>query len=442
MRRAVLLALAASLLPALATLAAADAAPTVRRVDFNGTVTPISAERVVRTIDDAEAAGDDAVLIVLDTPGGLVSSMETIVKRQLAARVPVVVWVGPSGARAASAGFYILIAGDVAAMAPGTRTGASSVITMGGDNSADNVVLRKANEDKAALLRSIAERRGRNPQVAERAVFEARAFEESVALEEGLIDEVAGSVEELLAVLDGREVTRFDGETVTLHTANARIVETEFGLRHRFFELLANPTLAMLLLLLGLAGLWIEATHPGLIVPGVLGALSLALFVMAGQLLPISGIGVMLVLLAIALFILEIKVTSYGLLSLAATTCLVLGLWMLIDGPIPALRVPFLAVLPVALAVVGCVGLAVSLAVRAQRQAVGTGVEGMMRESGVAAVDLDPEGTVRVHGEIWNAVAAGGVPIPAGTAVRVVGVDDLRLTVEAVGADRLASGGD
>jgi len=423
---------AVPLLLLFATLATAaePASPIVRRVDFDTTVTPITAQRIVVAIDDAERDGDEAVLIVLDTPGGLVSSMETIVKRMLAAKVPVIVWVGPSGAKAASAGFFILLAGDVAAMAPGTRAGASSTVIMGGENTDDNVMLRKSNEDLAALLRSIAERRGRNPEVSQRAVFEAKSYEETVALEDGLIDLIAPDVDTLLGDLDGREVTRFDGTKVTLHTAGAVMTTTEFGLRHRFLEVLGNPGVVLLLLMLGLAGLWIEATHPGLIFPGVAGALCLLLFVLSAQILPVSAAGVLLILLAIVMFILEIKVVSYGLLTFGGLVCLVIGGLMLVNGPIPALRVPLITVLPVALAFTAFVAIVIRYVVRAQRDRVGTGVEGLMRELGTVTVPLAPEGKVRVHGEIWNATATGAGPVPAGTRVRVVRVDDMLLTVE------------
>ena len=404
----------------------------VRFVQFETTVNPVSAHRILQAVDDAEAAGDDLVLIRLDTPGGMVASMDSIVKRILNAEVPIVVWVGPSGARAASAGFFILIAADVAAMAPGTRTGAASTVFGSGEASTeDNVMLKKMNEDGAALLRSIAERRGRNPEACERAVFAAKAYEESVALEQGLIDMVQGSVEELLAALDGREIERFDGSRVVLNTAGAQLVTTEFSFRQEFMEFLANPSIAYILLSLGLLGIFFEITHPGTVLPGVVGALCLLLFAIAAQALPLSTIGVLLLVLAIVMFVLELKVASYGMLTVGAVACLLVGSLMLIDGPIPELRVPFYLVLPITLTIAALCVMIVRLVVQAQRTGLGTGVEGLALETGTVTVELTPAGKVFIRGETWNATSDAG-PIAEGTRVRVVRVDGMMLTVEPI----------
>jgi membrane-bound serine protease (ClpP class) len=405
------------------------AEPVVRLVEFDAVVNPITAHRIVRAVDDAEAEGNDLVLIELDTPGGLLDSMEDIVQRMLAAEVPIVVWVGPSGAKAASAGFFILMAADVAAMAPGTRTGAASTVILGGDNTEDNVLLKKANEDTAALIRSIAKHRNRNVEACERAVMQAKAYEESVALADGLIDLVARDRDELLELLDSREIRRFDGSVVTVRTEGARFVTSEFPWRQTFMELLANPIIVYLLFLGGLAGIYVEFTHPGAVFPGVVGALCLLLFALSAQALPISAIGILLVLLAIVMFILEVKVTSYGMLTVGGVVCLVLGSVVLIDGPIPELRVPFGLVLPMSLALAGVCAFAVRLAVKAQLHRVGTGVEGLAGKTGSVTEALDPEGKVFVHGEIWNAISAGG-PVAQGERVRVVRVEDMQLTVE------------
>ena len=417
-------------LPLLIQPVQADA-PVVRLVDFDTTVNPLSVWRITEAIDDAEAAGDEMVLIEIDTPGGMVDSMSDVVKRMLSAEVPIVVWVGPSGARAASAGFFILIAADVAAMAPGTRTGAASTVVMGGENREDNVMLKKANEDHAALIRSIADRRGRNVEACERAVFEAKAYEEQVALDDGLIDLLAKDREELLELLDGREVERFDGETVVLATAGATFVTSEFSVKQKFMELLASPMVAYTLLMLGLLGVYVEFTNPGVVFPGVVGAMCLLLFAISAQALPISAIGVLLIVLALVMFILEIKVTSFGMLTLGGIACLLIGSWMLVDGPIPELRVPWGAVLPTSAALAALCILVVRLAVRAQRDPVGTGVEGLPGETGTVTQALAPEGKVFVHGEIWDAASAGG-SIAEGMRVRIVKVDNMRLTVEPV----------
>ena len=398
-------------------------------MEFETNVNPITAKRIVKAIDDAEAEGDDLVLIQLDTPGGLVASMETIVKRMLASKVPTVVWVGPAGAKAASAGFFILIAADVATMAPGTRTGAASTVFGTGKSTEDNLLLKKLNEDHAALLRSMAERRGRNPEASEQTVFSAKAYEESVALSEGLIDFVAQDIDELLELLDGREIQRFDGTTVTLHTAGARFVTSEFSWRHEIMEVLGNPTVAYLLLMVGLLGLYAEFSHPGLVLPGVFGALCLLLFAFTAQALPVSAIGVLLILLAIVMFILEIKVTSFGMLTVGGIISLITGSLILIEGPIPELRVPPSVVLPGSIVVAALCVVALRLALRAQLARVGTGVEGLTSEIGTVAEVLSPQGKVFVHGELWNAASAAGT-IPQGARVRVVRVDNMLLTVE------------
>jgi membrane-bound serine protease (ClpP class) len=408
--------------------------PVVRVVEFDAIVNPITAHRIERAIDDAELEGDDLVLIELDTPGGLVDSMEDIVKRMLAAKVPIVVWVGPSGAHAASAGFFILMAADVAAMAPGTRTGAASTVMLGGDNSEDNVLLKKANQDSAALIRSIAEHRGRNIKACEKAVLEATAYEESVALEQGLIDLVARNREELLSLLHTREIRRFDGSVVTVETEGARFVTSTFPWRQTFMETLASPIVAYLLFLGGIFGIYIEFTHPGVVFPGVVGALCLLLFALSAKALPISAIGILLFLLGIIMFILEIKVTSFGMLTLGGLVCLVLGSVLLIDGPIPELRVPLELVLPMSIALAAICAFAVRLAIKAQRHRVGTGKEGLAGETGRVTEPLDPEGKISVHGEIWNAATAGG-PIPQGGRVRVIKVENMHLTVEPAGGE-------
>ena len=401
---------------------------TVRLVEFESPITPISALRITQAIDDAEQAGDDLVLIELDTPGGLVDSMEKIVKRMLATKVPIVVWVGPAGAKAASAGLFVLLSADVAAMAPGTRTGAASTVYGMGESREGDVLLKKSNEDLAALIRSIAERRGRDAQAAELAVFEAKAYEEQVALERKLIDLIAPSREDLLDQLDGREVRRFDGSVVVLHTADARFAVSEFSLRHEFMELLSVPWIAAFLLLAGLLGIYVEFTHPGVVFPGVAGALCLLLFALAAQVLPISTIGVLLILLALVMFLLEIKVASYGMLTVGGAVSLGIGVWMLVEGPIPELRVPLTFVVPVALAVTGTCAFVVRLALRSQRARPASGREGLVGEIGTVSHELAPEGRVFVHGESWVAVSSAG-RIPGGARVRVVGIEGLTLVV-------------
>jgi membrane-bound serine protease (ClpP class) len=355
--------------------------------------------------------------------------METIVKSFLAAEVPVVVYVTPSGAHAASAGFFILLSADVAAMSPGTRTGAASVVFGQGANDPDDVLLRKATEDAAALVRGIAERRGRNVEAAESTVLEAKAYTETVALEEGLIDLVVGDRDALLAALDGREVVRFDGTRVTLDLAGATVVPVEIDFTGRVLEFVAHPGIAYLLLIVGSMGLWVEFQNPGLIVPGVVGAICLILFAVASSVLPVSALGILLIVLSLVLFALEVKVVSYGMLTIAGIVAIVAGSMLLIDGPIPELRVPPSVYLPVSLASAALLAFTVWKVGKAQRGQVTTGVEGLVGETGVAHTKLDPEGKVYVHGEYWDAVS-GSRRIETGERVRVARVDSLRLFVE------------
>ena len=427
-RAALLLGLVLACLPV--TLAQAEPAPTIRWVEFGHSVNPISIHRIVDAIEEAEVAGHEMVIVRLDTPGGMVVSLHETVQAMLNADVPVVVWVAPSGAHAASAGFFMLIAADVAVMSPGTRTGAASTVFSGGENRDDDPMLRKMNEDGAALLRSIAERRGRDKEACEEAVFAAKAFEESVALEKGLIDFVANDREDLLAQLDGREVRMFDGEVRTLRTAGAQIVEINVDAKQKFFEFLARPEIAYLLLVVGGFLVYFEFQNPGLFVPGIVGALLLVLFAISAMSLPISILGGLLIVLSLVLFILEIKIVSHGLLTVGGIAALIAGSLLLIDGPIPELRVSPWLVTPVSITLGLTAAWMMRKALQAQAQQVTTGVEGLLHEIGVVTHPLDPVGKVFVRGEIWNARVNGGT-LDDGTPIRVTEVDDLMITVEA-----------
>jgi len=409
-------------------------APVIRWVDFDQSVNPISINRITRAIEEAEANQEQLVIIRLDTPGGMVASLHTTVQSILNSEVPVVAWVAPAGAHAASAGFFMLIAADVAAMAPGTRTGAASTIVMGGENREDDVHLKKMNEDGAALLRAIAERRGRDKQACEDAVFAAKAFEVSVALEKGLIDFIADDREQLLELLDGMNVRRFDGETITLSTAGATFVESKFDAKHLFFEFLANPVIAYLLLAVGTFLVYFELQNPGMFVPGILGAICLLLFAIAAMNLPVTVLGVLLIVLSVVLFLLEIKIVSHGLLTAGGVASLIAGSLLLFDGPIPELRVPPVVVIPVSVAISLFIVLAMRMAVRAARARIATGIEGLEMKIATVTRALDPRGKVFVHGETWHAVSPSG-PVPEGGRVRVVKVDNMMLTVEPVSGE-------
>ncbi len=428
-------------LAAVQVVPATDGGSVIRLVEIHGVVTPVTRVVVERAIEDASAQVDDLILIEMDTPGGMVSSMEEMVQAILASEVPVVVWVGPAGAKAASAGFYILIASDIAAMAPGTRTGAASVVYgMGGENTEDDIMLRKANKDAGAMIRSIAERRGRNVEACEKAVAESDAYTDQYALDNGLIDLLAASRGELMELLDGREVTRFDGSVERLSTAEPRFVTTELSVKDEFMDFLASPAIAYFLLLLGLGGLYIEFTHPGMVLPGVVGAFCLLLFALSAAVLPINATGILLILLAVVMFVLEVKVVSYGMLTIGGIASLVIGSFLLVDGPIPELRVPFSMIIPMSLAMAAVVILAVYLARKAQMEKVDTGVEGLVGEIGTVSEELAPQGKILVHGEIWAAAVSDGTAA-AGSRVRVVRVENMSLQVEVLDSGRITPAG-
>jgi membrane-bound serine protease (ClpP class) len=394
-------------------------------VELDGVVHAVSAAHVVQAIERADA--EQAVLLVIriDTPGGLDSSMRQIVDKMLNCRTPVAVFVGPSGARAASAGFIIAVAADIAAMAPGTNIGAAHPVA--GIGQMDEVMSKKVTSDAAAYIRGKAERRGRNVEMAEKAVVESKSFTEKEALELKLIDLVAKDVADLLAQLEGREVRRFDGTSVTLRLAGQRTLEVRMDWRQAILSAIARPEVLFLLLLGALAGLGAEISHPGLIFPGVLGTLCLILFLFASQIIPVSGAGVLLIVLAVALFVAEVKVASYGLLTLAGLVAMILGAMMLVDSELPELRVDPWTLVPVILVFAAfTIGL-VRLVLQAQRRRAQTGREGLVAQRGQAASDLAPEGWVVVQGECWRARASERVA--AGETVVVEAVEGLLLRV-------------
>jgi len=417
--------------------AAATAGTSVRLVRFETDINAATAKRIVEAIDAADQAGDALLLIELDTPGGSVDTTETLVKKMLAAKTPIAVWVGPSGARAASGGFYLLIAADIAAMAPGTRTGAAAVIFGMGKSEEGDLLLKKATNDLAALARSIAEHRGRSVEACDKAVISAASFTDAVALKEGVVDLVARDRDDLLRQLEGRKVTHFDGRVTTLALAGASIVEPvrtkAAKLEERVSGFLANPTVVYLLFLIGLAGLYAEFNHPGTWVPGLVGAIALILFAFSAQQLPISAIGFMLVVTGLALFVLEVKIVSHGLLGVAGTIAVIAGSVLLFPGSGRDLRPPLLIVLPGSLTLAAFCFVATRLAIKARHTHPTTGVEGLRGEIGVVEQPLEPDGTVFVHGALWKATAASGF-LPAGTRVRVVRVRDLIVDVEPVDA--------
>jgi len=406
-------------------LAVGVAGAAVPVVELVGVVHAVSAGHVVRAIEQADAAGAPLLILRLDTPGGLDSAMREIIDKMLNCRTPVAVFVGPSGARADSAGFIITIAADLAAMAPGTSIGAAHPVS--GMGQMDEVMSKKVTSATAAYVRSKAERRGRNVALAEKAVMESQSFTEKEALDGKLIDLVVKDVPELLKALDGREVRRFDGTTVTLHLAGETTTAVAMNWRQQVLSAIARPEVLFLLLLGALAGIGAEISHPGALFPGILGVLCLILFLFATQIIPVNGAGVLLILLAVVLFALEVKVPSYGLLTVGGITAMILGAMMLVDAPIAEMRIGWATLIPAALGMAAGVTALLRLVVQAQRRVATTGEVGMIGQIGVAETSLAPEGWVRVAGERWKAVAEESVT--AGQGVQVAAVDGLTLRV-------------
>jgi membrane-bound serine protease (ClpP class) len=415
--------LAAALLAALPAFPARADIPVV---DLDGIVQPISARHVVAAIEAADAAGAPLLILRLDTPGGLDVSMREIVDKMLNCRTPVAVFVGPSGARAASAGFVITIASDVAAMAPGTNIGAAHPVA--GIGEMDEVMSKKVASDAAAYIRSKAAQRGRNVEMAEKAVLESRSFTEREAVDLKLVDLVAKDPADLVRMLEGREVTRFDGSKVTLRLTGQPLTAVRMDWRQGILSAIASPQTLFLLLLGTLAGLGAEISHPGAIFPGVVGSLCLVLFLFASQVIPVNWAGVLLVVLAVFLFAAEVKVASHGLLTVGGITAMILGAMMLVDAPAPGMQVPLRFLLPAAVVMAAGTILLARLVVAARRRRPVTGSEGLIGRTATADTDLRPEGWVLVMGERWRGVADGDVA--SGERVTVVGMDGLTLRVK------------
>jgi membrane-bound serine protease (ClpP class) len=405
-------------------------APAVYSAEVDSIIHPASAEYMIETMDRADA--DHAVLLVftLRTPGGLVDSTREIITHMLAAKTPIAIWVGPSGTRAASAGFILIMAADVAAMAPGTNIGAAHPVS-GTGQAMDETMAKKAAEDVAAYVRSLASGRHRNVELAEQAVNQSKAFTEDEALKATppLIDLIATDIPDLLKKLDGRTVTRFDGSTVVLHTAKAPVIPVAMTFRQKVLSAIAHPNVAYILLSLGTLGLTIELWSPGAILPGIAGGLCLLLAFFALQVLPINYAGVLLMLFGLLLLGLEVKVTSFGLLTVGGVVSLIFGSMMLIDSTAPELQVSLGVVVSVVLGFTAVAVFLVRLGLAAQRRPAVTGVEGMLSEAGEAMSAIEPgtAGRVRVRGEIWWAIS--DARIEPGDHVRITNVEGLTLTV-------------
>ena len=400
--------------------------PHVNIARIDSIINPVVAEFVAESINKSSKDGAECLIIQLDTPGGLDLSMRKIVKDMLSADIPIIVYVSPGGARAASAGVMITLASNIAVMAPGTNIGAAHPVTIGGQK-IDKEMGEKIVNDAAAYIKSIAEKRGRNTEWAEDAVRKSVSITEKEALNLNVIDLIAPDIKTLLEEINGKQV-KTDKGTFTLNTKNATPVFINMSIRQNILNILSNPNIAYILMMIGFLGLYFELAHPGVIFPGVIGAISLILAFFAFQTLPINYAGILLIILAIILFIVEVKVTSFGLLTIGGIISMLLGSLMLFESPAPYLRVSWFVLIPVILSTSALFILSATLAFRAYLSKPTTGMEGLAGEIGTAKTEILQEGKVFIHGEYWNAYS--DEVIPEGEKVRVLKVESLRLKVE------------
>jgi membrane-bound serine protease (ClpP class) len=401
------------------------ATATVFLLDIDGTVNPALADYLIEGINKAEKAGASAVVIRMDTPGGMVTSVKTIIKTMENSKLPIIVYVAPSGSSAASAGAIITVAADVAAMAPGTNIGAAHPVG-GGGQQIDSVMSDKIINDLTAYIRGIVLNKGRNADWIEKAIRESVSITSKEALDLKVIDVLADSVPDLLTKVDGRKIQKNNAEVI-LKTANAKIEKVAMGWRFKILDMIANPNIAYVLMMVGMIGIMMELYNPGVVFPGVIGGISFLLALFALQVLPVNYVGVMLIILSIILFVAELKISSYGLLSIGAIISLTLGSIMLFDTDEAAMRVSWTVIIPTVAMVSSFFIFALGLAVKAWMRKPMTGVQGLIGEVGTALTDLEQTGKVAVRGEYWNARADGR--IPKGERVRVLRVENMLLFV-------------
>lgn len=399
----------------------------VLKIVVNDTIHPITDEYIGRAIAEAERNQDQALLIELSTPGGLLTSTRHIIEKILASKVPVIIYVAPSGSRAASAGFFILESADVAAMAPGTNTGAAHPVTITGGKM-DDTMKQKIENDSAAFMRSFVSKRGRNVEVAETAVRQSKSWTDGEALSNHLIDYIASSEEDLFKQMAGKPIKRFNGETVTLNLAGQPVRDYNMSLRQHILAYIMDPNIAFILLAIGALALYVEFNHPGAVVPGVVGLIFIVLAVFALDLLPVRFAAVVLIFVAFVLFALEAKFATHGVLAIGGIAALTLGGLLLVDAPIPEMRVRLWTALAVSIPLGAITVFLMTIALKARANKVTTGEQGLVGETGMAQTPLAPYGKVFVHGELWDAIAS--VNVPAGQMVVVRKVDGLQLMVD------------
>lgn len=407
----------------------------IARIDLNSAIDPVTAEFVVRGIGRAENERAELLLIRLQTPGGFGSSMEDIISKMLSSKIPIVVYVTPSGAKAASAGFFILLASDIAAMAPGTNTGAAHpLMAIGGfpvdGGQAGKTLTEKITSNATAYLRSIAGKRNRNVTEAEKGVVESKSFTETEALNARLIDFIAKDEAELLAKLNGYRLRTFTGEERVLRTQGQSITDYEMTAREKMLAAITQPNLALLLGIVGVILLYFEFTNPGFIAPGVIGGICVLLSVLGFSFLPINYVGVLLILLAIGLLIAEVKVGGFGVLGIGGLVAMVFGMLILVDSPDPAVRIGLFTALSLALPFAAIFLILLIALLRSYKQKAETGDEGMIGMIGKADDAIHESGRVKIRGEYWSARSSS--PIPAGRPVKVLAIENLTLIVEEV----------
>jgi membrane-bound serine protease (ClpP class) len=422
----ILLSLVAALI--LSSISSAE----VLKIVVNDTIQPITEEYIARAIDEAQRRNDQAVLIEITTPGGLVESTRHIIEKITNSQVPVILYVAPTGSRAGSAGIFILEAADVAAMAPGTNAGAAHPVLLFGPTQVkpDDEMKRKIENDTAALMRSVASRRGRNVAAAESAVLESKSFTEQEALSQHLIDYVASSEEDLFRQIDSKSFKRFNGQEVTLKLSGQPIVPFGMTLKEQILDHLMDPNIAFILLAIGALALYAEFNHPGAVVPGTVGVVFILVAAFALNLLPTRFAAVGLILGAFALFAAEAKFASHGALTVGGISLLTLGGLLLVDSPIPEMRVHLLTALAVSVPLGLITAFLMSIALKARRNKMVSGAQGLIGEIGIAQTALSPRGKIFVHGELWDAVSSAD--LSAGQSVVVRRIDGLLLQVEPV----------
>ncbi len=402
----------------------------VYTIEVDGIINPATAKFIVDSIDEATQQGAQCLILQLDTPGGLMESMRIIVKKELSSTIPIIVYVAPGGARAASAGVFVTMAANIAVMAPGTHIGAAHPVTLGGGEAKESKTMtEKIVNDTVAFVKNIAKTRGRNADWAEKAVVKSVSITDEEAVKLNVVDFIAPDIPALLAKIDGR-VVKLDGVSRTLRTKGVQPKPIQMSWRDRLLEIISNPTIAYILLMLGIYGIFFELSSPGAILPGVVGGIFLILAFYALQMLPVNYAGLALILFGIILFIAEIKVVSHGLLAIGGVISLFLGSMMLFRSPVDYMRVSLSVIIPAVLVSAAFFIFAVSRAINARLKRPTTGAEGLVGEVGIASTPIAPEGKVAIHGEFWNATSDQN--IEKGEKVQVMGVKNLKLNIKRI----------